>query len=259
MRFHNFIVSSLIGLAGLCSQEYAMAGDVHRDSVALSVSKSDVKVNGRPYESGSTMSLSHRLRFPVKSWVSLESRGYGSYSSYGLKKKNGSEELRKVNLSLEARTNVSRFFVGVGADYLLDDELMLYQDTRGFFKRRSIGPCIRLGFEHKNIDISAYVSDLFGYKRSSLDKRRLIKTRHLLLSATPRFRFLEAGLAYEIINSEVADFPKDTPNYLFRFTAQVGADVNPHLSFFPAFVYERATGMDDYSNKEIGIGAKIRW
>lgn len=259
----SIVLSGLVGLAGLCMPAKAEA--VNRDNVAFSVSHSSTSIGGKGYESGMSVELSGNALSHVSDWLVLNPKFCGNYTSYGLEKKDASEELRYADLSLDGlvRVGSSGFYMSAGGEYLLDDELMTFRDTRGYVKRHSVGPALGLGVKREHIDISFRISELFGDKSSSYDNMRMLRAEHLALAVEPRFTVANVGafvnFHFDAFHSMIADIPADRHDMLMKFALQPGVNVNAHIALFANASYSYRFLSDYCSTLELGGGAIVRW
>lgn len=267
MNIRNIVFSGLLTLAGSILPATAHAENsnaekpVYRNNTAFSVNYSNLSIGSKPYGSGVSVDVYSDVNIPVSEKISFNPKLNASYFSYGVIDDNATEELKTFDLSLEGRVVLgSKAYVGLGGEYLLDDELMLYKDSRGHIKRRSVGPVFTFGINSDNCDFSVSASELFGHKWMSFDKKRLIRTEHLNLSVVPRSKEIELRTMIDFFHSAIADIPGDRSEYFLKFTFQPSADVSENFSVFPNISYIfKLFGHDKYNSGEVGLGARIKW
>lgn len=258
MVFRNTVLSGLLAVAGFFPAEsYA----VPRDNVAFSVNYGSLSIGSEQYESGVSVGVYGNVNIPLAGKISLNPKLDASYFSYGVVGKNATEELMALDLSLDGRVALGpKAYVSLGGEYFLDDELMLYGDFRGHVRKRSLGPRFVFGVESDSCDFSVSLSELFGHKSTSFDKKRMIRTEHLNITVIPRSKQVELRAMLDFFHSAIADILADRDEFLLKFTFQPGISISENFSVFPHVSYIFGLfGYDVYSSGEAGLGARVRW
>ncbi len=262
MKISNILATGLVALAGFCMPSKVSADNkISRNDVSFSLNYSNVNVNGKGYESGSTTQVQSSLEFKPAEWIYLVPKLDIKYATYGLLEENASEDIAENRLSLDGFVKLKRnFYVGIGAEAYMHDERMMYEGVKGRVKRSELGPKLSLAFRSDMLDATLSMSHKFGRKNTTYDSQKSFTEQNVSLDAEFRKGIFDIRGEARSYNWTLANIPSDYNSMGLDFLIQPGIEVSERFILFPNFAYSwDISGNDSGSAYEIGAGARFRW
>ncbi len=237
---------------------------IERNMISFDTNYSMLEINGMKCETGYGLNLDGSAKRTLTKWLDANAKINLSHKSWTLKDIDGTQADTDLNLSLEGKVRLysnkdMRVLLGIGANYMLNNETLDFKDISAYKKLNHGGPQMSLYIESRYIDLSVSGSALFGKTSSSYDRDRKSLMQNSTITIVPRYWKFEMPLTLDAYHQNITERYPDRQNFRIRLGMQPGLKIAPHVKIYLNYTMTQKEGEDVYTIHEFGGGAKITW